>query len=142
MSLLKGKAIVKNVAGITLTAGIVSGTNAAEFQSFKGATSGDIKETLDTNGNMVTAYVHNSKKTVTLTVVPSGANIAAAQASLAAWVGLARGTLVTVADADTTYWDGSYILMSANDSRGNTDPATVEIELMNGVENDISATAT
>lgn len=138
MALLKGKAIVKNAAGITLTAPIAA---ACEYHSFKGATTGDIKETLDTNGNMVTAYVHNSKKTITLTIVPSGANIAAAQASLVAWVNLARGTLVTVADADTTYWDGSYILLSATDSRSNTDPATVELELMNGVENDISATA-
>jgi len=139
---VKGKAIVWGVAGITLTAGIVSGTNGAENQSADFTRSSEKVEIANGDGETVTQVFYNLKKSLTLNIVPSHASVAATAATSAdAWMP-APGTLVTVVDANGTIIDGDYNCISAKQTRSNTGAASGTVELEKYEANNVTSVTT
>lgn len=141
MATLKGKAVIAHVNGITLTAGIVSGTNTAANQSARHVRSSDKYDVLNGSGDTIVSYFYNHKATLSLTVVPYDAtNIAGARTTSDAWR-LAAGTKITVADADGSVIDDNYNLISSSESRSNTGVQTVDLELEAFEANEVATDA-
>jgi len=139
MATIKGKAVVWSIGGITFTAGIVSGSNPEFVQSARFNRGSEKTEIKDDGGVIRTQVFHGFKKTLSITVVPSGAStIANAQASADAHTP-APGTTITVVDAAGTVIDASYNLISATQNRSVDGVATVDLELEQGDEsNDLT----
>jgi hypothetical protein len=135
----KGLGIVWGVDGITLTAGIVSATTAAKFQSFNFDRSADTAEIKNGDGEVAGKVFYNAKRTLSITVIPSAATLAGAPTSADGWLP-APGTKITVADADGTVIDGDFTLLSAKLRGTNTEARMADIELEKFDANDVSTT--
>jgi hypothetical protein len=136
---IKGVGIVWGVNGISLTAGIVSGTTLAKTQSFNFDRSADKAEIRDGDGEVCGQAFYNAKRTLSLTVVPTGTSLANAVTSADAWTP-APGTLITIVDADGAIVDGNYNLISAKLRGSNTEARMADIELERYEANDVTAT--
>jgi hypothetical protein len=136
---VKGTGIVWGVGGITLTAGIVTANSAAKVQSFNFDRTSDKAEIKDGDGEVCGQTFYNAKRTLSLTVVPSGATISAAGLSADAWTP-APGTKITLADADGAILDADYNLVSAKLRGSNTEARMADIELERYDANDVTAT--
>jgi len=128
MATLKGKGVIAHVNGIALTAGIVSGTHNAAFQSARHVRTSDKWDVLNGTGDCIASYFANHRATLSLTVVPHAADVAGARTSSDAWR-LAAGTLITVTDADGTVIDDNYNLLSSSEGRTNNGVQTIDLEL-------------
>lgn len=140
MATLKGKGVIAHVNGITLTAGIVSGTSTAANQSARHVRTSDKYDVLNGLGDTITSYFYNHKATLSLTVVPYGTAVSDARTSSDAWR-LAAGTKVTVADADGTVIDDNYNLISSSEGRTNNGVQTIDIELEAFEANEVATDA-
>lgn len=139
---LKGLAVVYGVAGVTMTAGIVSATNGAQTQSLRLVRNSDKVEIKNDAGEVVGQVFVNGKKTLSLTVVPSHASaISSAQGSMDAY-NIAAGTKITVVDAAGTVVDGDYNLISSTQNRTNDGVATLDLEMEKYDANDVTGTIT
>lgn len=137
MATLKGKGLIAHINGLTFTAGIISATTLAANQSADFERTSEKYAVKDGNGDDIAEYYHNHKKRYRVTVVPYGATIADARASLDAWLA-AAGTLVTAADADSTVIDDNYNVQSSRHGRSNSAPGTVELDLESGDANELA----
>lgn len=143
---LKGRGVVWSVGSITMTAGIVSASNADFVQSARSSRTSEKAEIKDDAGTIRAQVFHGFKKTLSLTVIPcslSGTNtVANAQSSMDAHMP-AVGTTITVVDGAGTIIDGNYNLISSTQNRSVDGPATLDLELENGDEGvDLTAAVT
>lgn len=132
MSIQKGRAVVFDVDGITFTAGIVSANTAHFNQSARLERNGDVARIRNGEGNEAAHVFYNRKKTLTVTVIPcslSGTNTIANAIASADGFTAQPGTAVTVVDADGSIIDATYNLISATQSRTNTDAASIDLTL-------------
>jgi len=136
---VKGLGIRWGAQGITMTAGIVSSTNGQKVQSIDFERTADIGEIKNDLGETVGEVYYNGKKVLRLTVIPSGATIAAAGTSLDAHL-IAAGTKITVVDGSGTILDGDYNLDSAKGRGQNTEAFMVDIEMHKFDANDVTTT--
>jgi hypothetical protein len=136
---IKGLGIRWGAQGITMTAGIVSATNGQKVQSIDFERTSDKGEIKNDVGEVVGQVFYNGKKTLRLTVIPSGATISAAQSSVDAHL-IAPGTKITVVDANGTILDGDYNLLSAKARGQLTEGVMVDLEMEKYDANDVTAT--
>lgn len=140
---IKGLGIRWGAQGITMTAGIVSSSNGQKVQSIDFERTSDKGEIKNDLGEVVGQVFYNGKRVLRLTVIPSGATIAAAQTSVDAHL-IAPGTKITVADANGAVIDGAhsggYNLLSAKMRGQNTEGVMVDIEMETYDANDVTAT--
>jgi hypothetical protein len=139
---IKGTAVVWGMGGITFTAGI---TAASMPQSLSYQRGSELAEIKDTHGAIKTMVFHGGMKTVSISVVPSGANIAAAVTAKESYIPL-PGTKVTIADASQDNPPGenqieqNWIVVSATEGRTVDGVVTIDLELENA-DTDISTSA-
>lgn len=150
---IKGRAVVWSIGGITMTAGIVSGTTPEFIQSARVQRGSDKTEIKDDGGVIRTQVFHGFKKSLSLSVIPcdAGASIAGARTSADGHLP-APGTTITVVDASGTIIDASYNLISATQNRSVDGVASVDLEMEQGddrtaaaptvVENDLTTATT
>lgn len=135
---LKGLGVVWGVGGKTFT-----GFSTATFktQSLGLQRTSDKAEIKDEDGEVVGQVFHNEKKVLSLSVVPSGASVAAAGTSLDNLMP-SIGTTITVTDTTNATVDGShtgkYNLLSANLRFVNDGPAVIDMEMEQYVANDVT----
>ena len=108
---IKGTGVVWSVGGVTFTAGIVSSSNPSMPQSLTFTRGSEKSEIKDNGGTIKTQVFHGFKKTLSITVVPSGSSVANARASQDAHM-LPPGTTITVVDDSGTVIDASFNLIS------------------------------
>ena len=138
---IKGTAVVWSVGGVTFTAGIVSATNPSLPQSLRYQRGAENTKIKDVGGEIVTIVYHGGLKTLSMTVIPSAASIAAAVTSKEAHV-LAPGTKITIADASgATAIETNWIIMSSTENRTVDGVVTVDLELENSATTDLSTSA-
>lgn len=137
---IKGVGIVWSVGGVTFTAGIVSATNASLPQSLTFTRGSEKSEIKDNGGTIRTQVFHGFKKTLSITVVPSGTSVANARSSQDAHL-IAPGTTVTVVDDSGTLIDASYNLISSRLNRSVDGVAAIDLELEQGDESNDLTTA-
>jgi hypothetical protein len=143
---IKGTAVYWSMGGITFTAGIVSGSNPSMPQSLRFGRSSENTKIKDNNGDLKTIVYHGPMKTLSITVIPSSTSIAGAVASAEAHM-IAPGTKVTVADASTSASDTgqivetNWILVSATQNRTVDGVVTIDLELENATQADLSTSA-
>lgn len=135
---LKGKGLIANVNGIALTAGIVSATHTAAFQSAQFDRTADSFYVLGSDGETIAAAYHNAKNVLRVTVVPYAATLADGRTATDAWLGLTPGLLLTVTDADGTVLDDNYNLVSTSHGRSNNGVATVDVVMESFVANEVA----
>ena len=143
MATVKGLGVVFGVAGLTFT-GFHATEPSGKYQSV--SLTRDSNETLlmDESDDPAAAVYSGIKKTLSLSVVPTGASISAAQDNLTKFVP-SPGTVVTVADSGgtgTVYEStnsGKYLVRSARVGRTNTGLASIDLELFTTEANDITA---
>lgn len=138
MATLKGKGLIANVNGITLTAGIVSATHTALNQSAQYDRTSDSYYVADGQGETVAAYYYNAKSVLRLTVVPYAATLADGRTAVDNWLNLTPGLLLTVADSDGTVLDDNYNLVSTSHGRSNNGFATVDVIMESWVANEVA----
>lgn len=141
-AVLKGRAVVWSIGGITFTAGIVSGTTPEFVQSARIQRGSEKTEIKDDGGIIRTQVFHGFKKTLSISVVPCDAAVAisGARTSMDSHTPTA-GTTITVADAAGTVIDASYNLISATQNRSIDGVGTVDLELEQGDEGNDLTTA-
>lgn len=141
-AVLKGRAVVWSMSGITMTAGIVTGTTPDFPQSLRIQRGSEKTEIKDDGGIIRTQVFHGFKKTLSLSVIPcdAAAAISGARTSADAHT-LTPGTTITVVDAGGTIIDASYNLISATQNRSVDGVATVDLELEQGDESNDLTTA-
>jgi hypothetical protein len=115
------------VWGITTTGAAYTGSGTLRHQSQSFARSSDMEETRDELGEVINVTAYNQQQEIQLTVVPSGATMAAAKASNIVPV---PGEKLTITDADVSLGGGStkdYMVVSATMNKTNNGKATIEI---------------
>lgn len=137
---IKGTGVLWSMGGITFTAGIVTSTNASMPQSLSFTRGSEKTEIKDNGGTIKTQVFHGFKKTLSITVVPSGSSITNANSSMDAHMPV-PGTTITVADAAGTLIDASYNLISARQNRSVDGVGTIDLELEQGDESNDLTTA-
>lgn len=139
-AVVKGLGIRWAVNGITMTAGIVSASNAQEVQSLSISRTSDKVEIKNDIGETVGEVYFNGKKELRLSVIPSHAStLSGAQSSVDAHL-IAAGTKITVVDAEGTIVDGDYNLDSAEGRGDNASAFMVDIVMHKFDANDVTAT--
>jgi hypothetical protein len=140
MSALRGIAVITGAAGVSMTAGIVSGTNAGHNQNISHSREAEHKFLKNGNGDSVADFITDKKQILTITVVPYHATtLATSQTSNDAYR-LAAGTKITVADSQGGVIDGDYLLMSSKETRPNDDHNVIELEMQKWDDNDLTTT--
>lgn len=138
---IKGTAVVWSMGGITFTAGIVSATSPSLPQSMKYSRNAENAKIKDVGGDIVTMILHGGTKTLSINVIPSSTSIAAAFTSKEAHV-IAPGTKVTIADASgAAAIETNWIVTSSAENRSVDGVVTVDLELENAAQADISTSA-
>lgn len=138
MSTLRGVAVITGAAGITLTAGIISATNAGHNQNISHTREADHKFVKSGSGDSVADFITDKRQMLTITVVPYHATtLASARTSNDAYK-LPAGTKVTVADSDGAIIDGDYLLMSSKETRPNDANNVIDLELQKWDDNDLT----
>jgi hypothetical protein len=138
MATLKGKAVIWAVNGITFSAGIsVAGTENALFQSLGFERTGDDSYVKDSAGEDISAIYANQGKLVRMTVIPGGTAIADAR-SLTDKFLPTKGTLITIADTETTIVDGTYNCKGASLTRSVDNALAIELTLESRDTNNIT----
>lgn len=132
-------AVVWGAQGITMTAGIVSGTNAQQVNSFDIERNGDVYEIKNSGGEVIGEVYYNNGKVLRLTVLPTAGTVANAQASWSAHL-IAPGTKINVVDTGSTILDGDYNLRTAKGRGDQTNPRMIDLEMVNKDANDITPT--
>lgn len=138
-----GLAVVWAVEGVTMTAGIVSATNAQKIQSLSCVRDTEKVYVKSDLGETVGRIDVDGKVTLTLSVIPCHATApllkATATTSFYAHL-IAPGTKVTVADAQslTSPFEGDFKLNRCTGNKTNTGVAVVELELEKYTDNDIT----
>jgi len=134
-AVLRGRAVVFSIGGVTMTAGIINASSPDFPQSLRFQRNSEKKEVMDTGGTIRTQIFHTFKKTLSLTVVPAdiGPNQSAAFDSMDNHC-ITPGTKVTVVDASGAVIDGSYNLTSMTQNRSVDGVATVDLEMEQGDE--------
>ena len=132
----KGVGVVWGVNGITMT-GLLTTTNG-KVQSTDAERTANRKEILDGNGELVGQIFFDKRKKATITVIPSGTNMAGAKTAMDD-LQPAPGTLITFADADGTIYDGAYSLISAKLARSKDSEAVITMDIEMSEVNDATA---
>lgn len=140
MATLKGTAFIWGVDGVTFT-GVAISPSTGQVQTIDVSRDSDVASITDENGDDTARVYHNLKKSISVSVVPSGAT------STAAWTNAntfmpAPGTAITAVNALGSVIGGAYIVDSSKISMGNRQGAVIDIEMSNGEVNDMSATVT
>lgn len=139
---IKGTAVVWSTGNITFAAGI---TSASMVQSMRYGRTAEATEIKDYSGQINTVVLHGGMKTVSVTVVPTGATIAAAVTAKESYLP-APGTMVTLADESGLPGNNqivqNWIVNSATENRTVDGVVTIDLELENSADSDISTTAT
>lgn len=139
---VKGIGIRWAAGGITMTAGIVSSSNAQEVQSLTISRTADKVEIKNDIGEVVGEVYYNGRKELRLTVIPTHATtVTGAQSSVDAHL-IAAGTKITVVDGEGTVIDGDYNLDSAEGRGDNNSAFMVDIVMHKFDANDVTATIT
>ena len=135
---IKGTAVVWSTGGITFTAGIAGGSMV---QSLNYGTESELTELKDTTGIIAAMVFHGYQKRVSMSVIPTGASIAAAVVAKETYLP-SPGTAVTIADASGAgnQVDQNWIVVTATENRTVDGVVTIDLELENA-EADISASA-
>lgn len=132
---------------MTFLAGIVSGTNKGYNQSASVMRDADHKYVKDASGDSVVDFITNRKRTVSITVVPYHATtMSGARTSTAAYR-LAPGTQVKITDTLSEAFGvaspgTAYLLVSSKEGRTNDGFVTIDLELTNRDDNDVTTTPT
>jgi hypothetical protein len=134
-AVIKGRALVFDCDGVTFVGAgsdILSATHGHFNQNLSLERTGQKKDILNGEGHRATQIFHDRVKAFQITVIVvavSGTNsIANAVAGLDAWTPKAGSTAIAV-DADGTVIDATYNILSARQSRGNTEAASVDLTL-------------
>lgn len=118
-----------------------TGTGIGTFEPQSGSfgKEADSKSLMDANGDTFIKVFKNQKKTLSLTVIPTGATLALAKS---ANILPSPGTIVTVTSTDDAEIDsdhgGRYILESASKSLSNNNEVTLTFELEQPTTNDVA----
>lgn len=139
-AVIKGTAVKWSVGAIAFTAGIISGTNANFTQSARITRTSEKANIKDNGGTVKTQVFHGFMKTLSLSVVPSGSTIIAANSSSDAYLP-SPGTLITITDDSGTIIDDNYNVISCTENRTVDGVATIDLELEAGDEGTELATA-
>ena len=138
---LKGLGAVWGVGDVSFTGLITSAE--AKYQSLDFARVAQKAKLQNEVGDTAGEAYYDQEHTLTVTVIPTGATVAAARTNLSACLP-APGTLVTFVDPESTIADGThtgkYIVDSARNGRTNTGYATIILDVHQAVANDVSAT--
>lgn len=137
---IKGTGVVWSMGGITFTAGIVTSSNGSLPQSLSFTRGSEKTEIKDNGGTIKTQVFHGFKKSLSITVVPSGSSVSASNSSMDAHMPV-PGTTITVADASGTLIDASYNLISARQNRSVDGVGTIDLEMEQGDESNDLTTA-
>jgi len=136
----KGLGVVFGVDNVTITGAIVSATTGALLQSLDQVRGAEVAYAKDYIGNTRSAVFFDPNRKLSISVIPSGTSVAAALASLDAWVPASGGT-ATIA-ADGAFIDGAnggkYNILSARAAETNTGIAVVTLELEAFEANDVT----
>jgi hypothetical protein len=145
MATLKGLGVFWGLEGVTYTG---FGTVTAQTQSADLNVTADEKQIRDADGDVISVVYYNQTRTLDLEVVPTGATIALAQASSAAFM-VNSGTIITVTDtqagleidsAEGSGAAGVYILKESRLSRSNENEARISMSLFRSDVNNIGTT--
>ena len=145
MATLKGLGVFWGLGGVTYTG---FGSVTAQTQSADLNVTADEKQIRDADGDVISCVYYNQTRTLDLEVVPTGATVAAAQASSAAFM-VNSGTIITVTDAqagleiDSDEGDGAagvYILKESRLSRSNENEARISMSLFRSDVNNLGTT--
>ncbi len=137
-AVIKGRAVIWSVGGITFN-GTIDSTTAASFaQSLRFSRTSDKAEIKDDGGIIKTVVFSGFKKSLSITVIPAaitGTNtIANAVLSSTAHMPT-PSTKITIVDASGTLTDAtSWNLISVTQNRSVDSPASIDMELENGDE--------
>ena len=132
----KGVGVVWGVNGILLT-GLLT-TTVGKVQSNDLERKATRREVMDCNGDLVGQIFLDKRRSGTISVIPSGATIAAAKTNMDALTP-AIGTVLVFADADGTVFDGSYSLLSAKLARAKDQEAVITMDFEMSETNDATA---
>jgi hypothetical protein len=145
MATLKGLGVFWGLEGVTYTG---FGTVTAQTQSADLNVTADEKQIRDADGDVISVVYYNQTRTLDLEVVPTGATIALAQASSAAFM-VNSGNIITVTDtqagleidsAEGSGAAGVYILKESRLSRSNENEARISMSLFRSDVNNIGTT--
>ena len=120
-----------------------TGTGMGTFlpQSSDFAVEGELIEVRNSSGEVIGQVHFNPKQTLSLEVIPTGASKAAAKT---ANILPLPGAVITVTDADDTEMTGvntgKYIFLKGSKKKSNTDVTKLTFELMQYVNQDVTAT--
>lgn len=140
MATQRGVGVVFGVSGMTFTGfGTITGIHNKNHTYRRES---DSKEIRNGDGDVVGKVYYNERRTMTLEVVPAGADINTSQTNAVNLLGFGGtpappGTIVTVAEADTQLdpiWEtphsGAWLLENMEMRRTDTDEALITLELM------------
>jgi hypothetical protein len=149
---LKGVGAVWAVGSLQFTGLVVTPitTTEAKYQSFDFERNASNAKLTNEVGDTVGEAYYDKTHSVRVTIIPSGASVAAARTNMVALLP-EPGTAVTLVDPEAaastgTYYgtdgrySGAYIVDRARNSRSSTGFATIELEMHQNTENDCSAT--
>lgn len=142
---LKGKAVVWGVQGISTSIGASDITTAIILSAVTYSRTCETRTIANGQGATVGQVFYDLRHNLRLTVVPAnGVDISDTEGTMETAT-CAPGTVVTIVDSKgTTTLDGAntgkYLCLSSSQNRTNDGYVTVELELINYVDNDVSAT--
>lgn len=124
--------------GVVFSTGAIGGILTHIEQSIDAARSAE-KTPIKDNGGIFKAVVyHGFMKTLTLSIIPQGATVAAAQTAMDTGM-YAPGTSLVITDDAGTIVDGTYNVDSSRQRRSVDGVAVLDLELSKGDEgNDIT----
>jgi hypothetical protein len=139
---IKGTGAIWGVGGVTCT-GVTVDPTTCRIQKVDFTKDAEIAELPDENGEVVGENYYNQKHMMDISLIPSGATIAAAKSNLTSLLP-DPGTAIVLVDADTTATDGSnagtYVVQSAKLGRTNKGFATIDLKIKQFKAHDVSAT--
>lgn len=134
---IKGTAVAWSTGGIVFAAGI---TASSMVQSMRYQRGSELTEIKDTTGQIKTMVFHGGMKTISITVIPTGASIAAAVTAKESYIP-APGTQIAITDDSATQIQQNWIVVNATEGRTVDGAVTIDLELENSSDADISASA-
>lgn len=135
---IKGTAVVFGTGGITMTFGVTAVTNMP--QSIRHGVTAENTKIKTTGGNVATIVYHGMMRTASITVVPSSTTLALALTTKEVQIAL-PGLKVAIADSTSAQLDGNWIIVSAVENRPVDGFVTIDLELENSYDTDLSTSA-
>ena len=143
MATFKGFGVIWALDGVSFTG--LSGSPTFESQSLDLSTEADEKLIRDSDGDVKACVYYNHTRTIDLEVIPTGATLAAANASADNLI-VPAGTVVVLAHAQSAETDtaegggaaGEYLVRNCSMARSNEGEARINMSLYRSDKNDLT----